>query len=88
MEDVDSGWHSCHFCGEEVKDGKTMKGESHLLQDCRPDLVEHEIGTTCTWYYGLVNGDVPPNETCYAYQALDGTWTDDHIHFYPKEAQT
>lgn len=81
----DDGWHSCHFCGEEVKDGKTVKGEPHLLQDCRPDLVEHEIGETCTWSYRTNH---PKDPNCYAYQALDGTWTDQHIHFYPKDAQT
>lgn len=42
-------YHTCHFCGENVKDGLTPKGERHWLSDCRPDLVEHEIGRTCTW---------------------------------------
>ena len=68
--------HQCHFCGEWVYDGKsTETGERHWLSDCRPDLVEHEVGELCTWHDA--NG-----HTCYAYQASDRTWGDEHKHFY------
>jgi hypothetical protein len=73
----DADWHHCHFCGELVSDGVDTKGNRHYLSDCRPDLVEHEIGPLCTWSYS----DKHPN--CYAYQDM-GTraWGTEHIHFY------
>lgn len=85
------GWHSCHFCGTYVnKDGYEHSGKRHYLSDCRPDLVEHEIGETCTWYlyteesakkYGLEEV-WPQEDTCYAYQDKDYKWTKEHTHFY------
>lgn len=73
-------YHQCHFCGTEVKDGKESNGESHLLSDCRPDLVEHEIGELCTWAHDKSRAK---NETCYAYQDhKTNKWTDEHTHFY------
>jgi hypothetical protein len=85
-------YHNCHFCGEYVKDGKEYNGTKHWLSDCRPDLVEHEIGELCTWPYrrealtksnGEVLPPLPENETCYAYRSDDrGTWTNEHTHFY------
>jgi hypothetical protein len=71
-------WNICHFCGEDVKDGiGASDGKRHWLSDCRPDLVEHEIGPICTWSYT----DKYPN--CYAYQDLaTREWTDQHTHFY------
>lgn len=72
-------WHQCHFCGEDVKDGKDAKGNRHHLSDCRPDLVAHEPGETCTWHnLNSVGAD------CYAYQDPDTKqWTSEHTHFYP-----
>jgi hypothetical protein len=54
------------------------KGERHWLSDCRPDLVKHEPGETCTWFY-----DEDKTKNCYAYQ-IPGTreWGTEHIHFY------
>ncbi len=63
----------CHFCGD-------AGPGPHMLADCRPDLVEHEIGPTCTWW----NSAKPGEANCYAYQSREtNEWTDDHIHFYP-----
>lgn len=76
-------YHQCHFCGEYVKDGKDPKGERHHLSDCRPDLVEHEIGDKCTWAFRRREPDFKEENTCYAYQD-SGTleWTQKHEHFY------
>lgn len=82
-------WHTCHFCGEDVKGGLDPKGERHWLSDCRPDLVEHEPGPTCTWHgMNAVRPDAVHD--CYGYEFMgDATngfkrvWTDKHIHFYP-----
>lgn len=90
----EEGWHTCHFCGENVnKEGYTFKNERHFLSDCRPDLVEHEIGETCTWSFRRKpefkrmkdeTEDFPENGTCYAYQDPDSReWTNEHVHFYP-----
>lgn len=87
-------WHQCHFCGEYVNsDGYEHSGKRHYLSDCRPDLVEHEIGDLCTWAFrrepienkrtGGVIEPLPQEETCYAYQDGDRKWTKEHIHFYP-----
>jgi hypothetical protein len=81
----DDGWHSCHFCGTEVKDGKESNGERHWLSDCRPDLVQHDIGDLCTWAYRRkeeFREEFKEEETCYAYQNSDLEWTDKHEHFY------
>jgi hypothetical protein len=53
----------------------------HWLSDCRPDLVEHEIGPICTWW-GSKSSVV---HSCYAYQddKLPGQpWTNEHKYFY------
>jgi hypothetical protein len=75
-------WHNCHFCGDYVRDGLDPKGERHWLSDCRPDLVEHEIGPLCTW------PDKMGTSACYAYTELQFEvgkpalkWTDEHTHF-------
>lgn len=85
-------WHTCHFCGTDVnKEGYEYNGERHYLSDCRPDLVEHEIGELCTWDFrrksltksnGEIIEPLPENRTCYAYQDKDLKWTDEHKHFY------
>ncbi len=81
-------YHQCHFCGEYVDiAGLDAQGKRHFLSDCRPDLVEHEIGELCTWAFQRSNPDFPENSTCYAYQTNKGTeidqaWTDEHKHFY------
>lgn len=82
-------WHTCHFCGENVADGYDFKGERHWLSDCRPDLVEHEIGPTCTWHKSLRRNEkgelftLEPPEDCYAYQdQWTRQWGTEHIHFY------
>ena len=79
METIE-GLHTCHFCGDYVKDGYGTDGERHWLSDCRPDLVEHEIGPLCTWSYR--KGEIADNRSCYAYQDRAGVWTNQHIHFY------
>lgn len=91
---IDDEWHSCHFCGTQVnKEGYEVKGDRHFLSDCRPDLVEHKIGETCTWAFRRKSEfkrmrneteDFPENRTCYAYQDRDNllNWTDEHKHFY------
>lgn len=79
----DDGWHSCHFCGTMVKDGKESDGTRHHLSDCRPDLTAHEIGETCTWAYRRDQKPFKENETCYAYQDSNRNWTNEHTHFYP-----
>lgn len=72
-------WHQCHFCGDLVRDGLGSKGERHWLSDCRPDLVAHEPGDTCTWSHLNVIGE----RDCYAYLNQDeDKWTDDHKYFY------
>lgn len=40
---------SCHFCGTIVKYKREYSGAPHSAKDCRPDLFEHEVGSTCTW---------------------------------------
>lgn len=88
----DEEYHNCHFCGEYVnKKGYQSNGERHFLSDCRPDLVKHEIGETCTWAYRRLeefNKDkdgqsYQEKDTCYAYQDSNQEWTNEHIHFYP-----
>jgi len=87
-------YHNWHFCGDRVdKEGYTFEKERHFLSDCRPDLVEHEIGDTCTWDYrrkpigneqnSNVIPPLPEEECCYAYQDIDLKWTTEHKHFYP-----
>jgi hypothetical protein len=78
---------SCHFCGEETG--------PHMLADCRPDLVEHEIGSDCTWWTSyqlfLETGDAKKyvseiTNSCYAYQNhVTLEWGLEHIHFYPNQ---
>lgn len=84
-------YHSCHFCGEYVKDGYESNGTRHFLSDCRSDLVEHEIGPECTWSHrklpmvmsdGSILPPIDENRTCYAYQDENWQWTNEHIHFY------
>ena len=77
--------HQCHFCGEWVRDGyETSSGERHFLSDCRPDLVEHEIGELCTWWNP--GSDRPREYTCYAYQDRQTLeWGGEHKHFYTKD---
>lgn len=84
-ETSEEEYHQCHFCGEDVKDGKDSKGNRHWLSDCRPDLVKHEIGETCTWAYRRLerfNGRFKEEDSCYAYQNSDREWTGKHEHFY------
>lgn len=83
-----SDYHQCHFCGEFVSDGYALKADGtryrHWLSDCRPDLVEHEIGDTCTWAYRRKLPETLTEErfNCYAYQAeYNGPFTDSHSHF-------
>lgn len=85
MPEEEEDYHTCHFCGEYVKKGLNPKGERHWLSDCRPDLVEHEPGETCTWW-GMESHrlfDQPDKFNCYAYQDF-GTreWTNEHTHFH------
>jgi hypothetical protein len=84
MSESEEEFHTCHFCGEYVKDGKDAMGERHHLSDCRPDLVEHEIGDTCTWAFRRQDLHNQENTTCYAYQDRHTLkWTDRHEHFWP-----
>ena len=78
--------HTCHFCGEWLDDNSCeYNGDRHWLSDCRPDLVAHEIGETCTWSYAT---DVPRERRCYGYQDEQRRWTKDHVHFYPDGPMT
>ena len=61
--------HPCHFCGEYVIHGYESNGRRHYLSDCRPDLVEHEIGELCTWTHFVPDNTGHGN--CYAYQDRD-----------------
>lgn len=91
MTHEEEGWHQCHFCGEYInKEGYEHGGKRHYLSDCRPDLVEHEIGEDCTWYIYMPGvaekNDLEPRnieDTCYAYQDDTRQWTKEHKHFYP-----
>jgi len=81
--------HHCHFCGEYVVKGYTSEGKQHYLSDCRPDLVKHEIGKSCTWYgceHRNKEGKLEPiKPDCYAYaeDTKDGrVWGTEHIHFH------
>ncbi len=91
-DSMDEAWHRCHFCGTDVRNGLEFDGRRHWLSDCRPDLVEHEIGETCTWAFrrepivrkdGSVIEPLPEEECCYAYQTRGRDWTNEHTHFYP-----
>lgn len=87
----DDEYHPCHFCGDSVnREGYDPKGDRHFLSDCRPDLVEHVIGETCTWAFRRSpeyqksdhEEPYPENRICYAYQDNNRNWTDEHKHFY------
>lgn len=59
----------------------------HWLSDCRPDLVEHEIGPACTWWEvgDLPSGHPDSKPDCYAYQNDDAPgrpWTTEHKYFH------
>lgn len=46
--------HICHYCGEDLTHNSYEVGDNtkrHWLSDCRPDLLPHEKGETCTWAY-------------------------------------
>lgn len=79
--------HRCHFCGEDLDhESFDPKGQRHWLSDCRPDLVEHEVGELCTWpayigEYAYLNEELG-RPSCYAYEDRDGNKGEDHIHFY------
>lgn len=76
---TDEEYHTCHFCGEWVRNGKERDGTRHWLSDCRPDLVAHEPGPLCTWPHLVAI----PEVSCYAYQDSDtGKFTKEHTHFY------
>jgi hypothetical protein len=86
-------WHTCHFCGTQLNEkGYEVNGDRHFVSDCRPDLIEHEIGDTCTWASrrkpltmadGTIESAWPEEDCCYAYQDRDRNWTKEHKHFYP-----
>jgi hypothetical protein len=72
-------YHQCHFCGTYVYEGWETNHKRHYLSDCRPDLVQHELGPLCTWPYHLgIDKD-----RCYAYQDRNtNQWGETHEHFY------
>lgn len=80
---------ACYFCGTYTNaEGYESNGSRHWLSDCRPDLVQHEIGPLCTWpryeepEYQYLN-DRLPHPGCYAYQIFaTGEWTTEHAHFH------
>jgi hypothetical protein len=96
--------HQCHFCGTYVREGyehdfdERGNRKRHWLSDCRPDLVEHEIGELCTWTLMAYSTPETPHTWddekvdkwnienkrpgCYAYQDRDGNYTTEHIHFH------
>lgn len=94
--------HICYFCGEYLDHNSYAyeNGEKvrHWLSDCRPDLVEHEEGPTCTWWNmtrpeflqklrdddkGHLADRYEGHPSCYAYQDF-GTqeWSTEHKHFH------
>ena len=76
-----SEYHQCHFCGTYVIAGYESNGARHYLSDCRPDLVQHEIGSTCTYSWDAESGETPD---CYGYQDRNTRqWTKQHEHFDP-----
>lgn len=77
-------YHNCHFCGELVANGYGTNNERHWLSDCRPDLVQHEPGPTCTWHgCGPYADGSTRKHDCYAFQDHDTQkWGDEHKHFY------
>ena len=88
--------HTCHFCGTWTDEkGYESNGNRHYLSDCRPDLVQHEVGPYCTWLR-MTYGGTWSNEkvdqyneennlpNCYAYQNNEThEWTAEHQFFYP-----
>lgn len=63
---------SCPACGDDDPD--------HKIEECRPDLYEHEIGEDCTWHYNREMGLDGPY--CYAYQNPDTKeYGSEHIYF-------
>ena len=49
-QDCNYDKHVCHFCGEPLDhEGYDPAGNLHDVKFCRPDLVEHEEGSLCTW---------------------------------------
>lgn len=88
-EDCNRVEHRCYFCGADLThdsyethyDHKAQQNRRsrHWLSDCRPDLVEHEIGDKCTWPWRT---DGP---TCYAYSSgyphAEENWGTEHKHF-------
>lgn len=80
----DPEYHNCHFCGTYVYKGYEVDGSRHYLSDCRPDLVAHEPGETCTWWGVKILSATPGGQAaCYAYQDRDTQeWGDEHKHFY------
>lgn len=89
---ADDEWTQCYFCGTDTNaEGFEYDGKRHWLEDCRPDLVEHEEGPLCTWppytEPDLLKYNHAVNMTCYAYQnSFTLEWGTEHIHFYPKGA--
>lgn len=96
--------HQCHFCGTWIDEGLDHdynafddegNRKRHWLSDCRPDLVEHEIGPLCTWPMLVWDESLrsTPSEIdelnkkldrpgCYAYMDSDThIFGTDHIHF-------
>lgn len=86
--------HQCHFCGTWVSGGfehdvdcfnEDGTRKRHWLSDCRPDLVQHDIGPLCTW---PLTGDAELDKKldrpgCYAYQIFSTQeWTNEHTHFH------
>lgn len=53
--------HKCHFCGSDLTHNSFSSERDpetgiwglrrHWLSDCRADLVEHAIGSDCTWSF-------------------------------------
>lgn len=80
--------NTCHFCGTYVSKGYETgpnRRKRHWLSDCRPDLIEHDPGESCTWH-GLLHADGKPahDPDCYAYQDnITQAWGTEHKHFYP-----
>ena len=68
------GTHRCHFCGADLDHfGVDTDRNFHTVAFCRPDLVEHEPGSLCTWpHWNMCYWDHDNNKLCEPQQVWKG----------------